>query len=80
MANKVHATAKVRVSFDLTLPQGWGDDCPMSQVQKQTSDEARDALTKILDLLHQHKSSLAGQLSNPTVYPDIVIKLTEKTG
>ena len=44
--DKTKAKARVRVLLEITLPDTWRDDCPLSQVYKQSKDSANNIISQ----------------------------------
>lgn len=41
------AHTKVRMTFEVTFAQPWGEDCTVSQIRKQTLDQCADVASRI---------------------------------
>jgi hypothetical protein len=49
---KSTATARVQVTLNVELGQGWSADCPVGQVRTQAMMEAREAVERIIRDVH----------------------------
>jgi len=67
MKDKLLAKATVRVTLEVRLLQGWGDDCTVSQVFGQGS---REALQKVRNLLVDEKGALLSSARGITILGD----------
>jgi len=54
---KLQASARVRVTLDISVPDRWGQDCPTSQIFKQATESALGELRKITDT---HRGTVVG--------------------
>ncbi len=44
MSKRIQARARVQVTFDILLPDTWGSECSVEQVQKQAAESALGVL------------------------------------
>ena len=49
MDKKIKTMARVKILLEIDLSDIWGGDCPLSQVHKQASDEARGIISRMIE-------------------------------
>jgi hypothetical protein len=53
MSDKISASARVTLTIEVWLSQGWGEECQAKQIHEQA---ARDALEKTRNLIAKNQS------------------------
>lgn len=84
MTKRIVARARVQVTVEMAVGDGWGADCSISQVQKQAADSALQALRTglIIDYLrawHQRATQHATIVGEPKVTAILVDDELAKT-
>lgn len=46
MKKNIRSKARVRLLLEISLPDTWGDDCPLGQVYKQAKDSAMNIIAQ----------------------------------
>lgn len=46
---RVRASARIRLTLEISANDSWGNDCTIAQVQKQARDKIRQRLSKLFE-------------------------------
>ena len=69
------AYTRVRMTFEVVFRQPWNEDCQITQVRKQTTDQAETVAVQIAD--HVHRSGCA-EISLVSIDPNYPLVLPKE--
>lgn len=61
MSNKVGAVARVQIIVEFPVNSTWGEDCPLSQIHKQASEEVLGMIAEGAQRHHMYPHKIIGE-------------------